>query len=163
MPSRQAEDVGEGEGAPLAGVLGVRPGEVDGLPDGEPLELPVGEPDPLRPVVGLAGELVPGWPEGLADAFLPARVVAELGVPGVVAPLGTPLAGPVVRALADVLGDGTRLVVAVPAVEGPAGSWFAAGVPLSAPERSSAMRPPLARTAAPIAKAPARRRWGRPG
>jgi hypothetical protein len=60
MPSRQAEDVGEGEGAPLAGVLGARLGEVDGLPDGEPLELPVGELDALRPAVGLAGELVPG-------------------------------------------------------------------------------------------------------
>ena len=161
MPSRQEEDVGEGEGAPLAWVLGVRLGEVDGLPDGEPLEPPVGEPDALRPVVGLAGELAPGWPEGLADVFLSARAVAELDVPGVVAPLGTPLAGPVVRALADALGDGTRLGVAVPAVEGRAGSWFAAGLPLSAPERSSAMRPPLATTAAPIAKTPARRRGDR--
>jgi hypothetical protein len=160
MPSRQAEDVGEGEGAPLAGVLGARLGEVDGLPDGEPLGPPVGEPDALRPAVGLAGELVPGWPEGLVDAFFPDRVVAA---PGVVAPPGTPLAGPVVRALADVLGDGTRLAVPVPAVEGPAGRWFAAGVPLSAPERSSAMRPPLARTAAPIAKAPTRRRGDRSG
>jgi len=162
MPSRQEEDVGEGEGAPLARVPGVRLGEVDGLPDGEPLELPVGELDALWPAVGLAGELLPGWPEGLAGAFFPGRVVAELGVPGIVAPPGTPLAGPVVRAVADTLGDGTRLGVPVPAVEGPAGSWFAAGVPLSAPERSSAMRPPLAKTAAPIAKAPARRR-DRPG
>jgi hypothetical protein len=143
-------------------VLGVPLGEVDGAVDGALLG--VGVLDALPLAVGLAGELVAGWPEGLADAFLPGRVVAEPDAPGVVVPAGTvpPLAGPDARA-ADALGDGIRLVVGVAGVEGAARSWFASGVLLSAPETSSATRPALATTAAPIAKAPARRRWGRSG
>jgi hypothetical protein len=160
MPSKQEEGDGDGAGVPLAGVLGVPLGEVDGLSDGEPLEAGVLDALPLE--VGLAGELVPVWPEGLADAFLPDRV-AELDAPGVAAPPGTvpPLAGAEVRPAADAPGDGSRLVVGVPAVAGAAGSWFAAGEPLSAPEASSATRPALATRAAPIAKAPVRRRRGR--
>jgi hypothetical protein len=132
-------------------------GLVGGEVDGDPLEVPpLGVPDAPPPGV----ELVLGRPEGLADGFLPG-VAFGLVAPGVATVLGpaAPPAPPDVRAAPDALCDGVRPVLEVPAVEGPAGAWFAVGEPLNAPETSSATRPALAATAAPTATAVPRRRW----
>jgi hypothetical protein len=130
--------------------------------DGDPLEVPPpGVPDALPLGVEPAGALVLGRPEGLADGSLPPGVAVGLvpaGVATVLGPAAPP--GPDVRAAPDALCDGVRPVVEVPAVEGPAGPWFAAGEPLNAPETSSATRPALATATAPTATAaPPRRRW----
>jgi hypothetical protein len=148
IPRKQ--DDGDGDGDPLDEGLGVPLGLVAGEVDGDPLEVPPpGVPDP--PPLGV--ELVPGRPEGLADGFLPPGVVFGLAAPGVATVLGpaAPPAGPDVRAAPDALCDGVRPVLEVPAVEGPAGTWFAVGEPLNAPETSSATRPALAAAATPTA------------
>jgi hypothetical protein len=135
-------------GAPVAGPLGVPPVGVPGA-------LPLG--------AELAGALVRGWADGLADGFFPPGVAFGLLAAGVAAVLGpAPPAGPEVRAAPDALCDGTRLAE-VAAVEGPAGAWFAAGVPVNTPDTSSATRPPLATTATPTATAAPARRRGFPG
>jgi hypothetical protein len=129
-----------------------------GVVAGDPVEAPPpGVPDAPPPGVGLAGELVPGGADGLADGFLLARGLDTAGVAGAVGPAAPPT-GPDVLAAPDAFCDGIRLRPGAPVVEDPAGSWFAAGVPLNAPETRSATRPALARTAAPAASAPARRR-----
>jgi hypothetical protein len=95
-------------------------GTVDGLPDGEPLDPPLGEPDglPLEP-----GELSLGWPEGLDDPFLPGWVDRELGAPGVADPPGPAVVptAPAVWTTRDALGDGTWPGVWPPWVEDPVG------------------------------------------
>jgi len=132
------------------------------MPDGDPLAAPPpGVLDGLSPAAGLPGELVPGWAAGLADGFLPPRVAPGLVAPCDVAVPGAtaPPAGAEVRGAPDALRAALWPGVGAPVVADPAGSWFAAGEPLNAPEASSATRPALAATAAPAASAPARRRW----
>jgi hypothetical protein len=158
MPSKQEEGAGEGAGDPPAGELGVLLGAVDGLPVGVLLGPPVGELDEPPPEVGLAGELLPGRAEGLADALLPGCVDCELDVPGVADPPGlvVPPAEPDEWDARDAVGDGVCPLPA-PCVEEPAGCLAAGGL-LNTPEASSATRPALATAAAPIAIAPGRRR-----
>jgi hypothetical protein len=146
MPRKHFDGDGDGE---LVGV------PVVGEPVAGPLGLPpVGVPGALPLGVEPAGALVRGWADGLVDGFFPPGVACGLVAACVAAALG-----PEVRAAPDALCDGTRLAAGVLAVEGPAGAWFAAGVPVKAPETSSATRPPLATTATPTATAvPARRR-----
>jgi hypothetical protein len=152
MPSRQAD------GDPLGAGLDPPVGLVEAGPDGDPLD-PVGVLDP-PPVVGLAGEPVLGWADGLVDGFLPP--VAAL-VP--VAPAVAALLGPAAPPGADVRDapvapcDGVWPVAVAPVVAVPAGDWFAAGVSLNAPETSSATRPAAATAATPAAITPARLRW----
>src|ERR1700761_3693127 len=108
MPSKQEEGCGEGAGDPAAGELGVLLGAVVGLPVGALLGPPVGELDGPPLEVGLAGELVPGRPEGLPDALLPGCVDWELDVPGVADPPGllVPPAEPDAWDARDAVGDG---------------------------------------------------------
>lgn len=151
MPRKHFD--GDGDGELLGPELGVPVGPVVGEPDDGP---PVGVPGALPLGAELGGALVRGWADGLVDGFFPPGVACGLVAAWVAAPLGP--AGPEVRAAPDALCDGTRLAE-VAAVEGPAGAWFAAGVPVNAPDTSSATRPPLATTATPTATAvPARRR-----
>jgi hypothetical protein len=152
MPSRQADGDGEGLDPPL--------GLVECEPVGDPLELdpPLGVPDPLLPVE-LAGEPVLGWADGLVDGFLPPVVARVPVAPAVAALLGPAAPGADVRDAPDEPCDGVWPVAGAPVVAVPAGDWFAAGVPLNAPETSSATSPALASTATPIATAPARLRW----
>jgi hypothetical protein len=152
MPRKHFD--GDGDGEPLGPELGV---PVVGAPDDG---APVGVPGALPLGVELAGALVRGWADGLVDGFFPPGVAFGL-VAAWVAVVPGP-AGPEVRAAPDALCDGTRLAAGVLAVEGPAGAWFAAGVPVNAPETSSATRPALATTAAPTATAAPVRRRGFP-
>lgn len=130
---------GVGLGAVLVGVG-------DGVPPVGPEELPLGRAD------------------GLPDGFAAPLAAAGLpDVPGAVVPLAglaMPLAGAEGVAPFDELGDGTLPKVGALVVGVPAGPWFAAGVPLNAPDRSSARRPALAATAAPTATAVPFRRCG---
>ncbi len=80
MPSRQAD--GDVLGAGLDPPVGL----VEAGPDGDPLD-PVGVLDP-PPVVGLGGEPVLGWADGLVDGFLPPVAALVPVAPGVAAVLG---------------------------------------------------------------------------
>jgi hypothetical protein len=152
MPSRQLD--GDGEGDPPCVGADVPLWPVDGVL--------VGGLDPPPPV-GLAGELVRGWAEGLVDSFLPPVVARGLVVPAVAALLGRipPLAG---ADLLDGPDAGTWLVAAPPVAEFRGDVWFAAGAPLNAPEASTATSPALTARAetAPIAS-PLPRFRGLPG
>ena len=81
MPSTQAD----GDGDPACEGLDVPLGLVEAGPDGDPLDPPPGLVDPLPPV-GLAGEPVLGWADGLVDGFLPPVVARGLVAPVVAAP-----------------------------------------------------------------------------
>lgn len=150
MPSRQPD--GDGDGDPPCVGADVPLWPIDGVLVGGVLDPPLG----VLPPVGLAGELVPGWADGLVDGFLPPVAARWL----VAALLGRtlPLAG------ADVPDEGTWLVAAPPVAEFRGDIWFAAGAPLNAPEASSATSPALTARAetAPIARPLARLR-GLPG
>jgi hypothetical protein len=155
MPSRQAD----GDGDPLGEGLDPPLGLVEAGPVGDPLDPPLGVLDP-PPVVGLADEPVLGWADGLVAGFLPA-VVARVPVAPVVAALLGPAAPPAadVGDTPDEPCDGVWPAAGAPVVEVPAGDWFAAGVPLNAPEISSATRPAPATAAVPTASALVRLRW----
>src|SRR6267378_366775 len=116
-----------------------------------------GDGDPLGPELGVPLGPVVGELDGGPLGAPPLGV--GLAVTGVAAALGSAEPpGPDVRAAPDALCAGTW-PAGVLAVEDPAGAWFAAGVPVNAPETSSATRPALATTAALTATAaPARRR-----
>ena len=150
MPSRQAD----GDGDPLGEGLEVPLGLVEAGPVGDPLDPPLGVLDP-PPLVGLAGELVLGWADGLVEGFFAACVLVAPVVAALLGP-AAPLAGADVRDTLDEPGEGP--VPVAPLVAVPAGDWFAAGVPLNAPETSSATRPALATAATPTATTPARLR-----
>jgi hypothetical protein len=153
MTSRQRLLVGDGVGVLPEGVVGVSLGaELDGVS--------LGVVDGLVPEVVPADGVPLGWPEELVDGFLLGAVLA--GALGVAAPLGlvAPLAGWEVRAVADPLGNDIRPTVGMPVVGVSAGCWFAVGVPVNAPETSSATSPALARTPVPSAMAVALRRCG---
>ena len=148
MPSRQPDLLGDGVGVLPAGVVGVSVG-VAGVVDG------------LVPEVWPAGAVLLGWAEELLDGFLPGVVPAD--APGFAAPPGlvVPPAGWVARAVPVAeLGNVIRPTVGMPVAGVPSGCWFAAGVPVKAPETSTATSPALARTPAPSATAVALRRWG---
>jgi hypothetical protein len=152
MPSRQAD--GDGDPACVGADVPLWP--VDGALVGGELDPP---PLGVLPPVGLAGELVLGWADGLVDGFLP-PVAARVPV----APAVAALLGPAAPPGADVRDapaepcDGAWPVAVAP-VAVPAGAWFAAGVSLNAPETSSATRPAAATAATPAAITPARLRW----
>ena len=140
-PTATVTAAGEGLGVPL--------GLVAAGPDGDP---PVGVPGALPLGVGLAGELVRGWADGLVDGFLPPECGPRAGracvAAGARAGRAAGGAGAPRRAVRrDPAGGGA------PVVEVPAGAWFAAGVPVNTPETSSATRPALATTATPTATA----------
>ncbi|HVT67102.1 MAG TPA: hypothetical protein VHF26_05075, partial [Trebonia sp.] len=109
----------------------------------------------LFPVAGLV--LVDVRAEGLATFLLFVRLACGLVPAGAAVVPGAALAG--AEAL-DVPGVGAVACVGLCAAgeEDPAGELSAVGEALNAPETSSAIRPPLAATAAPSASAPARRR-----
>jgi hypothetical protein len=148
MPSTQAD----GDGDPACEGLDPPLGLVEAGPDGDPLGLL----DRLPPV-GLAGEPVLGWADGLVDGFLPPVVARGLVAPVVAAP--GPAAPPADAGVRDAPSDGLRAAAGAPVVAVPVGDWLAAGVPLNTPETSSATRPALAAAAAPTAITPARLRW----
>jgi hypothetical protein len=151
MPSRQPVLLGDGVGVLPAGVVGVSVGVVAGLD---------GVVDGLVPEVLPADAVLLGWAEELVDGFLPGVVLAD--APGFAAPgLVAPPAGWVARAVpVDELGNEIRPTVGMLFVGVPSGCWFAAGVPVNAPETSTATSPALARTPAPSATAVALRRCG---
>lgn len=156
MPSRQGDFVGEGAGDVLPVVEPGEAGPVRG--DASLGDVPLGAVDGVPPDAGPACEPLPGRPEGLADDFSPGFAAWPPDVAGAVPPgLATPPAGMDVR---DAFADGTLPRAGLPVAGDPSGSRLAAGVPLNAPETSSATRPTLATTTAPAAKAPAFRRCG---
>jgi hypothetical protein len=149
MPSRQAD----GDGDPAGEGLDVPLGLVEAGPDGDP---PLGLVDPLPPV-GLAGEPVLGWAEGLVDGFLPPVVARGLVAPVAAAP--GPAAPPAGADVRDAPSDGVRPAAGAPVVAVPTVDWLAAGVSLNTPETSRAVRPAHAATVAPTASTPTRLRW----
>jgi hypothetical protein len=85
IPRKQ--DVGDGDGDPLVEGVGV-PVE---LVAGDPLEVPpLGVADPLP----LGAEPLLGWPEGLADCFLPPGVAFGLVAADVATVLGAAVPPP---------------------------------------------------------------------
>jgi hypothetical protein len=157
MPSTQLD--GDGDGDPPCVGADVPLWPVDGVLVGAPDPPPLDPPPP----VGLAGELVRGWADGLVDGFLPPVVARGLVAPVVAALLGRtpPLAG---ADLLDGPDEGTWLVAAPLVAELRGDVWFAAGAPLNAPDASTATSPALTARAetAPMAR-PLPRFRGLPG
>jgi len=154
MPSRQPDLLGDGVGVLPDGVVGVSLGpELDGVL--------LGVFDGLVPEVVPVDAVLLGWAEDFVDGFLPGVVLAD--APGFAAPPGlvAPPPGWVARAVpVDELGNVIRPTVGMPVAGLPPGCWFAAGVPVNAPETSRATSPALPRTPAPSAMAVALRRCG---
>ncbi len=154
--------VGVGLGELLGLELGAADGELDGLELGEPDGLALG----LELAVADALPLAEAEADASGDGFLPALPDCGLVTPGVgaaeepVPPLPVPLVLPA-GATWEIPRPGTVPDGDTPPVADVAGTGFAVGAELKTPETSTAPRAAPARTAAPTATAPIRRRRSR--
>jgi hypothetical protein len=156
----EADGVGVGLGGPLGLALVEADGELDGLelvePDG--LELALGLALALAEPLPLPLPLAAAEADADADGFLPPLPACARVTPGDGVAAGPPLPLLPAGATWEIRWDGPAPDGVAPPVAEVAGTGFAAGESLNAPETSITHRAAPATIAAPTATTPARRR-----